>query len=568
MDRKAVFSFVLIILLVLFVPAPSVAQQGEVPSGNETVYGGIKNFEKAEVLNTLGLFKGMATGYHLEYSANRAQTAVMITRLLGMEQYVLENEYEHPFTDDVPDWADAHVGWLYQNGLTKGTSQENYSPYVEIPAVHFMTFILRALGYDDSIGEFHYTESLEKALEIGLLSQQEYDEMKQRDTFYRDDMAGISYNALLARLNGDEKNLLEKLIEDGAVSPYTAKLLSLYEAEGVPETLEGFEQGENGYTVDNQQQLVAVLAAAAGQLVNSVRLDITGYSGDISEDIEPAMLVAERAAAGVNGLRVLLGYWEFTPNQEHIDMIMDYLYTTGQLQQAADEADRIAGEILLEEMTDYEKVVAVHDYIVNNTQYKVQGSEFPTNEPYTAFGSLIQGVAVCQGYSEAVNMLLYRSGIYSTLVRGEGKSYDWINHAWNLVKLGKGYYHIDTTFDDPVLQDGKEVLRYSYLNVTDEEISVDHIWETDDYPPCSSTEYNFFYMNDLVVQTKQEFTQRVTRAIEEGKMEIMLKVVDYRKEDYMDISDIVFDTNRVQSYRRDFNDNMGVIWIYDIEYIS
>ena len=45
----------------------------------------------------------------------------MLTRLLGAEKTALAGNWKHPFTD-VPQWADKYVGWLYQNGLTKGVS--------------------------------------------------------------------------------------------------------------------------------------------------------------------------------------------------------------------------------------------------------------------------------------------------------------------------------------------------------------------------------------------------------------------------------------------------------------
>ena len=80
---------------------------------------------QAQMLYDLGLFKGTDKGFALEKSMTRAEASVMLTRLLGAEKTALEGNWKHPFTD-VPQWADKYVGWLYQNGLTKGVSATLY----------------------------------------------------------------------------------------------------------------------------------------------------------------------------------------------------------------------------------------------------------------------------------------------------------------------------------------------------------------------------------------------------------------------------------------------------------
>ena len=80
---------------------------------------------QAQMLYDLGLFKGTDKGFALEKSMTRAEASVMLTRLLGAEKTALAGNWKHPFTD-VPQWADKYVGWLYQNGLTKGVSATLY----------------------------------------------------------------------------------------------------------------------------------------------------------------------------------------------------------------------------------------------------------------------------------------------------------------------------------------------------------------------------------------------------------------------------------------------------------
>lgn len=98
-------------------------------------------------------------------------------------------------------------------------------------------------------------------------------------------------------------------------------------------------------------------------------------------------------------------------------------------------------------MTDLEKLLAVHDFIVRECDYDyanyLQGS-IP-QESYSAYGVLVNNVAVCNGYTLALMDCLNRLGISNYFV-----SSDEINHAWNLVYLDGYWYHVDSTWDDPI----------------------------------------------------------------------------------------------------------------------
>lgn len=113
---------------------------------------------QAQMLCDLGLFHGTEKGFELDKSLTRAEAAAMLTRLLGAEQAALSGEWTHPFTD-VPPWADRYVGWLYESGLTKGTSPTIYGAEENVTCGQYCTFLARAASDDDSY-EFlmHYDE--------------------------------------------------------------------------------------------------------------------------------------------------------------------------------------------------------------------------------------------------------------------------------------------------------------------------------------------------------------------------------------------------------------------------
>ena len=114
---------------------------------------------EAETLKELGLFLGTDTGFELERAATRAEAAVMTVRILGKEDEAKQNNHEHPFAD-VPDWASPHIGFLYYNKITMGVSDTQFGSFEIATAAQYATFILRALGYDDSAGDFVWSSAL------------------------------------------------------------------------------------------------------------------------------------------------------------------------------------------------------------------------------------------------------------------------------------------------------------------------------------------------------------------------------------------------------------------------
>ena len=97
---------------------------GTALAASMTVSAAAANFTHcADALYQMGLFKGTDSGYALDRAPTRAEAAVMLVRMLGSEKEAESNTYTTPFTD-VPQWADPYVGWLYEKGLTAGTSAD------------------------------------------------------------------------------------------------------------------------------------------------------------------------------------------------------------------------------------------------------------------------------------------------------------------------------------------------------------------------------------------------------------------------------------------------------------
>ena len=173
-------------------------------------------FDLADALKKMDLFRGTNVGYELSRGATRAEALVMLLRMLGEEDEALKFTGSHPFTD-VPEWVDKYVAYAYNMGYTNGISYTKFGSSNATTASHYATFILRALGYDDSKGDFKWDKSLAFAAERGIITNGEKT-MIEKSAFMRDHLVYLSYYSLFAHIKGAESTLLDKLCNNGTVN--------------------------------------------------------------------------------------------------------------------------------------------------------------------------------------------------------------------------------------------------------------------------------------------------------------------------------------------------------------
>lgn len=119
-----------------------------------------------------------------------------------------------------------------------------------------------------------------------------------------------------------------------------------------------------------------------------------------------------------------------------------------------------------ESMSDIDKMIALHDYIVLNAEYDLETYETHNNDhptSFSAYGVLVENIGVCQSYTLAYSLLLEKVEIYVGTVRSKS-----LSHIWNLVKIGNDWYHVDVTWDDPT-PDKKGLVSYKYFLASDAE---------------------------------------------------------------------------------------------------
>ena len=185
----------------------------------------------AAALKELNLFKGSFTGYgqgfDLELAPTRLQALIMFIRVLGEEEEALAFEGACPFTD-VPAWAERYAAYAYAKGYTKGTSATTFSDG-PLYSNALLTFVLRALGYSDSAGDFTYNTAFVMAAEIGLISPGEF--TNQSAVLLRSSCVQISYNALLTKVKGSDQTLIKTLVANGAVDQAKAEASGIFRSQ-------------------------------------------------------------------------------------------------------------------------------------------------------------------------------------------------------------------------------------------------------------------------------------------------------------------------------------------------
>ncbi len=201
---------------------------GSYQTGSSTVETGAQYTAYADALHTLGLFQGSLKGYELTRPATRAEGLVMLIRLLGEESKAKAFRGTHPFTD-VPAWANAYVAYAYEKGYTSGISKTQFGSTMQLRYLDYMTFLLRALGYSDHGGDFAWDRADQAAVDHGIQTAAEREQIKKQGRFLRDHVAYTSYRALFAK-DKEGRRLCDMLVQRGV---FTAKQLESAEQKGL-----------------------------------------------------------------------------------------------------------------------------------------------------------------------------------------------------------------------------------------------------------------------------------------------------------------------------------------------
>ena len=132
------------------------------------------------------------------------------------------------------------------------------------------------------------------------------------------------------------------------------------------------------------------------------------------------------------------------------------------------KVDMVINDIIEEDMDEYEKALAIHDWICVNVRY----AETYNDGDQEVYGALIEKKARCAGYAKLFTILLDKVGIESEVISGTSlNDGEEVPHAWNLAYIDDKPYYFDVTWDD---EDDALGYNHHWFGVTKYEFSKTH----------------------------------------------------------------------------------------------
>lgn len=144
-------------------------------------------------------------------------------------------------------------------------------------------------------------------------------------------------------------------------------------------------------------------------------------------------------------------------NYEYQAFVVNYVGNENRLEKAIkelDAANKAANNIITPDMSDYDKVVAINNYLTNIGTYDTASAstEVDNNslseqfiDSHAPYGILCNGLGVCESYAEAFAIVARFAGLNAVCEMGSAFG---VNHEWARVQIDGAWYIIDVTNND------------------------------------------------------------------------------------------------------------------------
>lgn len=152
------------------------------------------------------------------------------------------------------------------------------------------------------------------------------------------------------------------------------------------------------------------------------------------------------------------------------------------------------------------KVYLAMSYLHQNVTYDYEAFEAVTKDSYRiveypfsqiAYGPFLENKAVCVGISHAFKYLMDAFNIECDVICGNVGGSGKVDHAWNLVKINRQYFHVDVTYN---IGEGMSI--HSFMK--DDKHMKEYQWNHDKYPRAIGIHYNYDFIEDWLEDHGQE----------------------------------------------------------------
>ena len=282
-------------------------------------------------------------------------------------------------------------------------------------------------------------------------------------------------------------------------------------------------------TVTTPDEWKNAITDAYENLEDRITLQIAGFNDDdynLSTLKNYNVTISAKGFVSEEDISTITYTFDYNPNYKIARVVDNYT-----LFSKLDIEQKEAYDILWESTrkltdnlsTDYEKEIAIHNFITDNFKYGPVDTSNVPQRAHSITGFIIDGQGICEAYANTFYVMGKMAGLDVSIITGTINN---VNHMWNLINLDGEYYHVDVTSDDPA-PDIPNRERYTYFNVSDSIMSKTHAWERSDFPECNSDKYNYYTLNNYIIHNEQELKDFINAELNNGKTSFTFRTEDY-----------------------------------------
>ena len=413
-------------------------------------------YENVAALYELGLTNGQGSSDHFGPSADitLAEVLTMAARLRSL--YELGDSEKGPavYYTGSSSWYLPYVEYLKALRVIGSEFDSLYSqPAARAQVAHILAHVLPADQFD-SINE--------KAVTIGYASRQYISDVNEY-TPYQQDILTLYRWGILGGTDETGLFLPQETIQRSEIAAMITRLaysdlriildwdftLS-YSKTGT--TLASLVTSTGAFhTAPAPDDSAAIDDNLRYMLSRGERHMVLNYGPNVltrqlAEQIMAAFLNGVRSYAeqGYNGVQCSYstgtGSLSLTFASSLYDERMIDVYREATMDAAIQVHDQLwkSGQIT-DAMSEYEKAKVYFTWLCSNCRYDYQSTA--TSMSHSGYSALVDGLAVCDGYTAAYNLLLKLEGISCTTA-------STVDHIWTVAVLDGREYHIDPTWGD------------------------------------------------------------------------------------------------------------------------
>lgn len=432
-------------------------------SGNNAITGNItftdtNNSEVRKAAN-LGIVNGYGNGvFAPDELITREQICAMLVRMIDKAvSNANVNVYKDNYFKDksyISDWALSSVNFAYDKGIIQGVGDNCIAPLDNTTCEQAILLVYRI--YNNYI---YKNDSSDGQTSDNIVFTDEAFEQCVRLAI--NDSRSKPFEGTIT------EDMLENVIEINTYSLSDEYVLkSIEDIERLPNII--------SISIDTRQKVKDY--SPIGKVKKWQQVDLEGLT------IEDDSFLDEIQVFEYTGFPNL----PYLAEADYYDDSYTYNDALELYRETLDELDYISNNIINDDMSDYDKYKALHDYIILKMRYDMdeydavrENKEFDyPSYPHYLSRVLSIGKGVCADYATGYASLCSYFGLECYTVHGVADGiYSWDWHEWNIVKIDGNYYHVDTTWDDPDKEEHTDNIQYDYFLKSDDEMGSDHIWD-------------------------------------------------------------------------------------------